>query len=184
MVFIRVPGTDICSIVTLHAACNTAHLLSSFALQEPLLEAMELLQHSDVVIGMHGAGWTNGMFVKHGAVAMQMFPYGWRLPDNSTIRGWVGWLARWLDWMNLLGGWVAGHDWLGVVPDSTGRCAVLLCTLPDLHASLPFFPPLSTAGTTIGRLCWPLSAATLSGLTSAGTTPSSAASTSTDASSE
>jgi hypothetical protein len=40
-----------------------------------------------VVIGMHGAGWTNGMFVKHGAVALQMFPYGWRLPDNSTIRG-------------------------------------------------------------------------------------------------
>lgn len=31
--------------------------------------------------------WTNGMFIKHGAVAMQMFPYGWRLPDNSTIRG-------------------------------------------------------------------------------------------------
>jgi hypothetical protein len=49
---------------------------------------MELLRHADVVIGMHGAGWTNGMFVKHGAVALQMFPYGWRLPDNSTIRGW------------------------------------------------------------------------------------------------
>lgn len=24
--------------------------------QEPLLEAMELLQHTDVIIGMHGAG--------------------------------------------------------------------------------------------------------------------------------
>ncbi|KAL4441531.1 hypothetical protein ABPG77_002035 [Micractinium sp. CCAP 211/92] len=55
--------------------------------EEPLLESMELLQHTDVMIGMHGAGWTNGMFIKHGAVTLQMFPYGWRLPDNSTIRG-------------------------------------------------------------------------------------------------
>lgn len=39
--------------------------------QEPLLQAMELLQHTDVLLGMHGAGWTNGMFIKHGAVAMQ-----------------------------------------------------------------------------------------------------------------
>lgn len=33
---------------------------------------MELLQHTDVLLGMHGAGWTNGMFIKHGAVAMQV----------------------------------------------------------------------------------------------------------------
>ena len=80
-----------------HAPSHPRHTLSAPSpprlpslpppLQEPLLEAMELLQHADVLIGMHGAGWTNGMFVKHGAVAMQMFPYGWRLPDNSTIRG-------------------------------------------------------------------------------------------------
>lgn len=74
--------------------------------EEPLLEAMELLQHSDVVIGMHGAGWTNGMFVKHGAVAMQMFPYGWRLPDNSTIRGYnyreivLASECRYIEWIN------------------------------------------------------------------------------------
>lgn len=55
---------------------------------------MELLQHTDVMIGMHGAGWTNGMFIKHGAVTLQMFPYGWRLPDNSTIRGWVAGTAQ------------------------------------------------------------------------------------------
>ena len=71
--------------------------LHCIALQEPLLEAMELLQHTDVLLGMHGAGWTNGMFVKHSAVAMQMYPYGWKLPDNTTIRGWVG-------------GWVGGAE--------------------------------------------------------------------------
>ena len=55
--------------------------------QEPLLQVMELLSHTDVLLGMHGAGWTNALFMKRGAVAMQMFPYGWRLPNNSTVRG-------------------------------------------------------------------------------------------------
>jgi hypothetical protein len=55
--------------------------------QEPLLQVMELLSHTDVLLGMHGAGWTNALFMKRGAVAMQMYPYGWRLPDNSTVRG-------------------------------------------------------------------------------------------------
>lgn len=55
--------------------------------QEPLLEVMELLSHSDVLFGMHGAGWTNALFMKRGATAMQMYPYGWMLPDNSTVRG-------------------------------------------------------------------------------------------------
>ena len=55
--------------------------------QEPLLEVMELLAHSDVIFGMHGAGWTNALFMKRGATAMQMYPYGWKLPDNSTVRG-------------------------------------------------------------------------------------------------
>eukprot|EP00887_Chlorella_sp_A99_P006086 scaffold22.g6086.t1 len=36
--------------------------------EEPLLEVMELFARTDVLIGM-------------------MFPYGWRLPDGSTIRG-------------------------------------------------------------------------------------------------
>lgn len=55
--------------------------------QEPLLEVMELLAHSDVLFGMHGAGWTNALFMKRGATTMQMYPYGWKLPDNSTVRG-------------------------------------------------------------------------------------------------
>lgn len=55
--------------------------------EEPLLEVMETLGSADVLFGMHGAGWTNALFVKRGATAMQMFPYGWRLPDGSTVRG-------------------------------------------------------------------------------------------------
>lgn len=55
--------------------------------QEPLLEVMDLLGHSDVMFGMHGAGWTNALFMKRGATAMQIYPYGWKLPNNSTVRG-------------------------------------------------------------------------------------------------
>ena len=50
---------------------------------------MNLFQHTDVLFGMHGAGWTNGLFIKQGASTMQMYPYGWRLPSNETIRGCV-----------------------------------------------------------------------------------------------
>jgi hypothetical protein len=56
-------------------------------LQEPLPEVIDLLSHSDVVIGMHGAGWTNGLFIKRGAAALQLIPYGWISPDGSAIRG-------------------------------------------------------------------------------------------------
>jgi hypothetical protein len=48
---------------------------------------MDSLSTTDVMFGMHGAGWTNGLFIKRGATTMQMFPYGWRLPDKSTLRG-------------------------------------------------------------------------------------------------
>jgi hypothetical protein len=55
--------------------------------EEPLLQVMDLLGASDVMFGMHGAGWTNGLFVKRGATAAQLFPFGWRLPSNATVRG-------------------------------------------------------------------------------------------------
>ncbi|KAL6781333.1 hypothetical protein ACKKBG_A10715 [Auxenochlorella protothecoides x Auxenochlorella symbiontica] len=55
--------------------------------QEPLLEVLDLMGHTDVLVGMHGAGWTNAMFIKHGASAMQMYPYGWRLSNGAMIRG-------------------------------------------------------------------------------------------------
>ncbi|KAL4550286.1 hypothetical protein Ndes2526B_g08441 [Nannochloris sp. 'desiccata'] len=55
--------------------------------EEPLHLVMDSLSTTDVMFGMHGAGWTNGLFVKRGATTMQLFPYGWRLPDKTTLRG-------------------------------------------------------------------------------------------------
>jgi len=56
-------------------------------LQEPLPDVIDLMSHSDVILGMHGAGWTNGLFVKRGAGALQLIPYGWVSEDGKTIRG-------------------------------------------------------------------------------------------------
>lgn len=50
---------------------------------------IDLMSHSDVILGMHGAGWTNGLFVKRGAGALQLIPYGWVSDDGKTIRGYV-----------------------------------------------------------------------------------------------
>jgi hypothetical protein len=57
------------------------------SLQEPLPEIVRLMSSSDVVIGMHGAGWTNGLFLKRGATSLQLIPYGWVKSDGSIIRG-------------------------------------------------------------------------------------------------
>ena len=51
--------------------------------EEPLLEVMELMNSTDVFLGMHGAGWTNGLFIKEGASALQIHPFGWY---NHKIR--------------------------------------------------------------------------------------------------
>jgi hypothetical protein len=41
-----------------------------------------------VLIGIHGAGWTNAIFLKRGAAAMQLHPYGWKNPSTRIpIRG-------------------------------------------------------------------------------------------------
>jgi Glycosyltransferase 61 len=55
--------------------------------EEPSLEAMELMASTDVLIGMHGAGWTNSLFIKRGAGALQLLPYGWLLDNGGVIRG-------------------------------------------------------------------------------------------------
>lgn len=50
----------------------------------------ELLGASDVLIGMHGAGWTNALLLKPGASAMQLMPYGYCCamePIGRPIRG-------------------------------------------------------------------------------------------------
>ena len=69
-------------------------------------EAMQLMKHTDVFIGMHGAGMTNMMWVKPGAAVVQLFPYGWRLDSGELIRGdYYANMARasnatHLDWVN------------------------------------------------------------------------------------
>lgn len=57
--------------------------------EEPIQEVIDLLSHTDLLIGMHGAGWTNAVFLKRGASALQLLPYGWRRPSGFTIRGWT-----------------------------------------------------------------------------------------------
>jgi hypothetical protein len=55
---------------------------------EPLMETMDLMNSTDVLIGMHGAGWTNALFLKRGAAALQLHPYGWKNPVSKIpIRG-------------------------------------------------------------------------------------------------
>ena len=39
-----------------------------------------------VLIGMHGAAWINGMFLRPGGCAVQLLPYGW---DVGPTGAWV-----------------------------------------------------------------------------------------------
>jgi hypothetical protein len=58
---------------------------------EPFLEMMDLMNSTDILMGMHGAGWTNGLFLKPGAGGIQLHPYGWLMVNAwrkvVTIRG-------------------------------------------------------------------------------------------------
>ena len=97
--------------LTLSAPHRFPHSIVPMSL-DPIHAYQDILSTSDVIFGMHGAGWTNLLFVfddvpitlpsldhhslgsflsdsfmKRGATTMQMFPHGWRLPDNSTVRG-------------------------------------------------------------------------------------------------
>ena len=54
--------------------------------QEPLAEVVALMGRTDVLLGMHGGSWANALFLKGGAAALQLFPYGWGRP-GSRLRG-------------------------------------------------------------------------------------------------
>ena len=54
---------------------NVTLRVTSF--EEPLMEVMQLLSSTDVLIGMHGQGWTNAVFKKPGGAALQLHPFGW-----------------------------------------------------------------------------------------------------------
>ena len=45
------------------------------------------MSSTDVLVGMHGAGWTNSLFIKRGAGSLQLLPYGWLLDGGGVIRG-------------------------------------------------------------------------------------------------
>jgi len=65
---------------------NVTVRVTSF--DEPLTETMDLMNSTDILLGMHGAGWTNALFLKRGAAAMQMLPYNWQNPATKiSIRG-------------------------------------------------------------------------------------------------
>lgn len=56
--------------------------------EEPVLDIIDLMNTTDVLLGMHGAGWTNAIFLKRGAGALQLMPYGWVRPETAkTPRG-------------------------------------------------------------------------------------------------
>lgn len=50
-------------------------------------EAQQLISHTDVFLGMHGAGLTNAMWGKAGAALIQLMPYGWLKPNGQPLRG-------------------------------------------------------------------------------------------------
>ena len=50
-------------------------------------EAQQLVSHTDVFLGMHGAGLTNVMWGKAGAALLQLLPYGWLKPNGQPLRG-------------------------------------------------------------------------------------------------
>ena len=85
--------------------------------EEPLLEVMELMNSTDVVIGMHGGAWINALFLKPGAAAVQLHPYGWlpqaRIDDKSfiPIRG-----NSYRNMVQVIGGGAYGQ-WVNPYPD-------------------------------------------------------------------
>ena len=65
---------------------NVTVRISTFS--ESFLDVMDLMNTTDVLIGMHGQGWTNALFLKPGAAALQLHPFGWTMPPgNETLRG-------------------------------------------------------------------------------------------------
>lgn len=50
-----------------------------------LLEHVRLVAAADVFIGMHGAGFTHGLFLRRGAVVVQVLPYSIFQPDWPLV---------------------------------------------------------------------------------------------------
>jgi Glycosyltransferase 61 len=50
-------------------------------------ETIDLMQRTAVLIGNHGAGLTNVLFMRPGAALLQLVPYGWEYEPGKIIRG-------------------------------------------------------------------------------------------------
>ena len=56
-------------------------------LSESVQAVADIMADTDVLIGSHGPGWMHSMFLKSGAVALQLLPYGWKTENGDLIRG-------------------------------------------------------------------------------------------------
>lgn len=56
-------------------------------LSENLDVVADTLSDTDVLIGMHQPEWMSAIFLRPGAVTLQLHPFGWRLADGSLLRG-------------------------------------------------------------------------------------------------
>lgn len=85
-------------------------------------EIADTVASSSVLLGMHGAGFTNMIFMRPGTVVMQLFPYGWDMgpthKDNgSPLKGAIfQWVEAWMG-VHSGGGW--GH-WCGASREHVG----------------------------------------------------------------
>ena len=48
---------------------------------------VRLMQHSHALVGQHGAGLVNGMFLPNGALVVEVRPYGFDPDENFVWRG-------------------------------------------------------------------------------------------------
>ncbi|WPT13760.1 hypothetical protein PSENEW3_00001599 [Picochlorum sp. SENEW3] len=56
-------------------------------LSEHVDAVASIFSETDVLIGSHEPGWMHSIFLKSGAVTLQLLPYGWRNEDDSLFRG-------------------------------------------------------------------------------------------------
>ena len=89
---------------------NVTVRLTTFV--DPLLQMFDVMNTTDVLIGMHGAGWTNGMFLKQNAGALQLFPYAFL--NNETGR-----YIRGSSYKNIVQAKDAKYrEWVSVYPEN------------------------------------------------------------------
>ncbi|KAL0476835.1 EGF domain-specific O-linked N-acetylglucosamine transferase Eogt [Acrasis kona] len=62
-------------------------------------EQIEIIQQSDILIGMHGAGMTHLMWMPDESVVVELFPKEWHSSGFRNLAKWLG--KRYLSWQNV-----------------------------------------------------------------------------------